>query len=183
MQINIETERLFIREIRDEDERGLFELDADPDVHRYLGNQPVKTMEEIRKVIAFIQRQYQENGIGRWAVIEKSTGNFIGWTGLKRMTVQVNNHLNYYDLGYRFIKKYWGKGYATETAIATLIHGFKTMNLEAIYAMVDIENHASRRVLEKVGLECLETFDYEGTNHYWLKITKEQWVKKQNEGQ
>lgn len=180
MILTIETDRLLIRELSAEDENGLFELDSDPEVHRYLGNKPVKTREEIRAVILNIRQQYKDNGIGRWAVIEKSTGNFIGWTGLKFMKTPVNNHSDYYDLGYRFIKKYWGKGYATETALASLKHGFETMHLSEIYAMTEVGNIASKNVLEKVGLYCMETFDYEGEEHYWLRITKEQWLMKQS---
>lgn len=108
MRTNIETKRLFIREIEIGDEQGLFEMDSDTEVHRYLGNKPVKTIEEIRQVIHYIQQQYKENGVGRLAVIEKSTGNFIGWTGLKLITDVINKHVNYYDLGYRFIRKFGG---------------------------------------------------------------------------
>jgi ribosomal-protein-alanine N-acetyltransferase len=83
MKIHIETQRLLIREIRDEDVNGIFELDTDPEVHKYLGNKPITSMEQAATLIKFIQQQYRENGIGRWAVIEKETNNFIGWTGLK----------------------------------------------------------------------------------------------------
>ena len=176
-KIHLETERLYIRKIQAADEKGFFELDSDPEVHRYLGNKPVKTIEEARAAIRHIFQQYEDNGIGRWAVIEKATGDFIGWTGLKFITTEINKQIHYYDLGYRLIRKYWGKGYATETAEATLIHGFETMNLSEIYAMVDVQNKASKNVLEKAGLQCMETFNYQGDEHYWLKITKEHWLK------
>jgi len=71
MEIFVEIERLILREITLEDEVGLFQLDSDSDVHRYLGNKPVDNIEQIREVIKFIRQQYIDNGIGRWAIIEK----------------------------------------------------------------------------------------------------------------
>lgn len=60
-------------------------------------------------MIDSIRRQYIENGIGRWAVIDKESNNFVGWSGLKLITAKINNHQNFYDLGYRLIKRYWGR--------------------------------------------------------------------------
>lgn len=176
MEIYIETERLLIRDIRDEDEKGIFELDSDPEVHKYLGKKPITTMEQARAVIEFLHWQYKENGIGRWAVIEKETNQFIGWTGLKLITEKTNNHIHYYDMGYRLIRKYWGKGYATETAKATLKYGFDTLRLNEIYAITNIKNGASNAILKKVGLQLIETFDYHGDENNWYKITKEEWA-------
>lgn len=75
-----------------------------------------------------IRQQYIDNGIGRWAIIEKKTNDFIGWTGLKFVTDLTNNHKHYNDLGYRLRKKYWGKGIATETAFASLSYAFDKLN-------------------------------------------------------
>jgi len=112
----IETDRLILRELTADDASGMFEMDSNPEVHRYLGNKPVTSIEQSIRDIEFVRRQYRENGIGRWAVILKSTGQFIGWSGLKLITEPVNGQTNYYDVGYRFIKKHWGNGYATESA-------------------------------------------------------------------
>jgi ribosomal-protein-alanine N-acetyltransferase len=169
MQIFIETDRLIIRELLPSDDEAMFMLDSDPEVHQFLGKSPVKTIEEVRDVIAFIRQQYITNGIGRWAIVEKSSGNFIGWTGLKLVRDTVNNHTNFYDLGYRLIKKYWGKGYATESAIACRDYGFNMLHQDKLYAITDINNLDSRKVLEKAGFKCLETFDYEGEPHFWLE--------------
>ena len=106
MKVFAETERLILREILPIDVEGLWELDSDPEVHKYLGNNPVTDKEQIVEVINFIRQQYIDNGIGRWAIIDKKTNEFIGWTGLKFVTDTINNHQNYYDLGYRLIKKY-----------------------------------------------------------------------------
>lgn len=178
MKIFTETERLILREILPTDVEGMFELDSDPDVHRYLGNKPVKNKEQIVEVIRFIRQQYIENGIGRWAIIDKKTNNFIGWTGLKFITEKTNNHINYYDLGYRLIKKYWGKGIATETAIASLEFAFNKLNAIEVYGMADCENVGSNKILKKVGLKFLETFDFEGIKHNWYKIERTEFENK-----
>jgi [ribosomal protein S5]-alanine N-acetyltransferase len=170
MQIFVETERLIMREIVPDDEHGFFEMDSDSEVHRYLGNKPVKSIEEIRKAIAFIRQQYVDNGIGRWAVIEKQTGNFIGWSGLKLVKDEFNGKTDFYDLGYRFNKRYWGKGYATETAKASVQYGFETMKLRKITGMAHIDNIASQNVLQKAGLKFVNTFDYEDFQKRWYEM-------------
>ena len=177
-KIFIETERLILREILLTDIDGMFELDSDPDVHKYLGNQPVTDREQLVNVINFIRQQYIDNGIGRWAIIDKKTNDFIGWTGLKFVTDLTNNHKNYYDLGYRLIKKYWGKGIATETAIATLKYAFEQLQAEEVYAMADCNNGGSNKILKNVGLNFIEKFDLEGIEHNWYKIERKEYENK-----
>lgn len=178
MNILIETERLILREILPTDIDGMFELDSDKDVHRYLGNNPVTNKEEIVSVINFIRQQYNDNGIGRWAIIDKNTNQFMGWGGLKFVTDLTNNHKNYYDLGYRLIKKYWGKGIATEAAIASLRYAFDQLNTDEVYAMADCNNNGSNKILEKVGLSFIEKFELDGIEHNWYKITKTEYENK-----
>ncbi|QNL51089.1 GNAT family N-acetyltransferase [Olivibacter sp. SDN3] len=172
MKVYIETDRLILREILPEDVDDLFLLEADPDVHRYVGNNPVKSKAEIRKYIDSVRQQYVDNGIGHWAAVEKSSNYFIGWAGLTLIKETINNHIHYYSLGYRFIRKYWGVGYATEAAKAALTYGFDTLGLKAIYAIANCENINSNKVLSKVGLTFTETFDFDGIRHNWYQIHK-----------
>lgn len=169
MRTSLETERLLLRELLPTDDVGMFELDSNPQVHIYLGNKPVTSIEQVREAIANIRQQYLENGIGRWAVILKETNEFIGWSGLK-LEKNVNGYETFYDLGYRFIQKHWGKGYAYETAKAFVDFGFNDMKLEKINAYADFDNLASRRVLEKVGMHFVNAFDDEGTQEAWYEI-------------
>lgn len=178
MKAFIETERLILREITFSDKEGLFELDTDPEVHKYLGHHPLVTMEQVEEMIASIRQQYIDNGIGRWAVIEKSTGDFLGWGGFKLVREPVNDHTDYYDLGYRLIKRYWGKGFATELANGSVEYGFETLMLDRIHAFADSENKGSRHVLEKAGLRLVEKFDYEGDGHDWFEMTLSDWENK-----
>lgn len=178
MKIFAETERLILREILLSDKDGMYELDTDPLVHKYIGNQPVVSMEQTEEAIAFIRKQYIDNGTGRLAVIKKDTNEFIGWAGLKLVRGSCNNHTNYYEVGYRFIQRYWGKGYATEAARASLDYGFEELKLNEIYAWADAGNTASRAVLEKTGLRFIEKFDLDGDEQDWFEITRTQWAKR-----
>ncbi|MBO9672959.1 MAG: GNAT family N-acetyltransferase [Sphingobacteriaceae bacterium] len=172
MKVFAETERLILRELLPEDAAGMFEMDGDPEVHLFLGNKPVQSIEQSKADIEFIRNQYIENGIGRWAAMEKSTGNFIGWAGLKLIKEPINNYCNYYDLGYRFSKRFWGKGYATEAAAAVRDYGFHELKLNEIIGIADINNLGSIHVLEKVGLKRISIFDYGGIKHHRMKIEK-----------
>lgn len=174
----IQTERLILRDIIAEDAAGMFELDSDPEVHRYLGNNPVSTLQQSADVIEFIRQQYIENGIGRWAVIEKKSGKFIGWSGLKLMRESLNNHIDFLDVGYRFIRKYWGKGYATESCVASLEYAFSKMNSQEVFATVDIGNSASQNVLEKSGLKRIEQIEAYGHPHFWYSIRRQEFYRK-----
>lgn len=182
MKIHIETERLLMRDINDEDAQAMFAMDSDPDVHVFLGNKPITTLDEARKIIKNIQQQYLDNGIGRWAVIEKESGAFVGWSGFRLITDVVNGKTQYYDLGYRFLKKYWGKGYASETAIASLNHGFQDLGYDEIVGIADVEHSASNIILTKTGLIKRNEFTYDGTLHSFYSLNKAEWLKFQNQG-
>ncbi|MFY7671823.1 GNAT family N-acetyltransferase [Tenacibaculum sp. MEBiC06402] len=176
MNIHIETERLIIRDLEEFDVDGMFALDSDPDVHKFLGNRPISTKQEAEEVIANIRQQYIDNGIGRWAIVDKKSNDFVGWTGLKYET-GLRKEFNYYDLGYRLRKEYWGKGIATETAVASLKYGFEKMNLKEIGAAADIDHIVSNKILQRIGLQLVETFEYDNTLNNWYNLTKEEWLK------
>jgi RimJ/RimL family protein N-acetyltransferase len=181
MKIYLETEHLILREIMLTDAEGMFELDSNPLVHKYLGNKPVKTKQKTANVIKFIREQYENHGIGRFAAIEKSSGEFIGWTGLKFNTgkkEELNGKRDFYDIGYRFIPKYWGKGYATESSLATLDYGFKELNLELIVGAADIKNVASNKVLQKIGLKYINDFPFKDIIACWYELKKDDYGKK-----
>jgi len=162
MRFNIETERLLLRDLRLTDLEGMFELDSNSEVHRFLGNKPVKTISESQKIIESVLIQYQERGIGRWAAIEKATGAFIGWSGLRlNQEYNMNGFTNYYDVGYRLIPKYWGKGYATESGKAAIDYAFKILRLPEVYATAEINNQSSHNALLKIGLNYVEDFYFE----------------------
>lgn len=170
MIVFAETDRLILREMLSSDAAGMYELDGNAAVHKYLGNLPVQSIEQSKEMIAFIRQQYVENGIGRWAVIEKETNQFIGWAGLKLVMETINGHTNFYDVGYRFIPKFWGKGYATEAAIASVAYGFEKLCATVLYGMANTENVASKKVLQKAGMQYVNSFSLKGMPHNWFEV-------------
>lgn len=176
--MKIETERLFLRELLPSDEWKMFELDSNPEVHRYLGNNPIHRIEQAREVIAMVRQQYIDNGVGRWAVIEKTTGDFMGWSGLKFIREYENNRIDFYDVGYRLMPQYWGKGYATESAKACIRYGFEQLGVEEIIGTANVENLQSRKALEKCGLTFVEQFYWKDILCDWLHITRDEWERK-----
>lgn len=170
MKEPIETERLLLRELLLTDADGMFELDSNPNVHLFVGNKPVRDISESLDQIINIQQQYKDFGTGRWAVVLKETGEFIGWSGIKFIKNEINNHKDFYEIGYRFIERHWGKGYATEAGKAFMDQAFNEMKVDAIYAYADAGNGNSRRILEKLGLRYVNSFEYEGESEVWYEL-------------
>lgn len=166
MNIKIETKRLILRAITKADAQDFFELDSNPKVHEFLGNNPVKSIEECKTYIASIQEQYKIYGMGRIAVILKDTNEFIGWAGIK-FEKNVREEFDYYDLGYRLKEQFWGKGYATEAALASLNYGFKDLKLKQICAAADVNHIASNTILKKIGMQYDGQFTFENDLCNW----------------
>ncbi len=155
MNIVIETDRLLLRTFTIEDAPLIYELNLDPDVIRYTGD-PIKDVHHAQEVLEqIILPQYALYNHGRWAVLVKPgldpiAIGFIGWCGLKTRPER-----NEIDLGYRFMKKAWGKGYATEASYACLQYGFDKLHLQRIVGRAMPENSASLRVLEKCNMRYI----------------------------
>lgn len=174
MKIHIETPRLIIREIELTDVDDMFEIDSDPEVHKYISQSPIQTKDEILGYIAMIQQQYKDNGIARWAVTDKITNEMLGWCGIKFYTDKLNSHKNFYEHGYRFKQKHWGKGLATESSKAVLDWAFKNLDTDKIYAITDLDNEGSIHVLTKLGFELKEVFQYdENLECNWFELKKD----------
>lgn len=177
------TSRLLLRPLEAADAPGMFALDSDPAVHRYLGGiggQPAAELAQSAGVIAFIQEQYRTNGIGRWAVVLRNTGEFVGWAGLKLVREPpVNGRRDFYDLGYRLRPAFWGQGYGYEAAQAWLAHGFGPLQLPEICGYADARNAASCRILEKIGLRRGADFDEGGVRCAWFELSRAEWLARQ----
>lgn len=174
MNLILETERLLLRPFEISDADQLFEMDKNPNVHQYLWQKPVENIDEVYTYIKMVQKQYQENGIGRFSTIIKETGELIGWTGIKFVNDHVENgNTNFYDYGYRLNPKFWAKGYATEASIAWLDYGFNQMNIQEMNAYTHAENGASNCVLEKIGMTFMENYpDESGVTWKWWQMKK-----------
>jgi len=168
MKTKILTERLNLREFEVGDEQLLFDLNADWDVVKYTGNPVMKDLQEARQVLKEIIMPQYAAGLGRWAVHLKSDNTFIGWCGLKKLDSDI-------DLGYRFLKKFWGNGYASESARAVLQYGFETLALNRIIAHAAVENTVSIRVLEKLNLHKTGVGEMDGILVQGFALTRNEW--------
>lgn len=147
MDIIIETNRLLLRTFTALDANLIYELNLDPDVTRYT-HDPVKDLAHATEILEkVIIPQYVLYNHGRWAVHLRSSLQFLGWCGLK-----YRSELNEIDLGFRFKKESWGKGYATEAAYASIEYGFRKIGLQRIVGRAEIGNIGSCKVLEKCGM-------------------------------
>ncbi len=142
----LETDRLRLREFELNDAEDMWKLNEDEEVIRYTGDPPFESVDSAREFLENYP-DYRHNGYGRWAVLKKGSGEFIGWCGLKL------NEEGYIDIGFRFFKKEWGKGYATEAAQACLDYGFNKLGMKEIIGRAARKNIASLKVLEKLGME------------------------------
>jgi [ribosomal protein S5]-alanine N-acetyltransferase len=148
MNVIIETDRLLLRTFVEDDASLLYELNSDPAVTVYTLDL-LTDLEQAKRVInEVIIPQYALYNHGRWAVHLKDGLQFIGWCGLKYVAER-----NEVDLGYRFIKKFWGEGYATEAALASLEYGFDKLRLRQIVGRALPGNLASINVLVKCGMQ------------------------------
>jgi ribosomal-protein-alanine N-acetyltransferase len=165
-KIVIETPRLILREFLMEDAPFVFELNADREVIQYTGDTAFSNLSE---AIALIQNydQYKKHGYGRWTILRKEDFAYLGWCGLK-----YNADIKQTDLGFRLMKRYWGKGYATEAAQACLDYGFEHLDLAKIIGRAMIKNHSSIRVLTKIGMKFEKEFEAHGEKSVQCCITK-----------
>ncbi len=147
MNVIIETDRLLLRSFTIDDAVLIYELNRDPEVTRYTGD-PIRDLDHAKEVLEkTILPQYALYNHGRWAVHTKPGFEFIGWCGLKTRPER-----NEIDLGFRFAQTYWGHGYATEAAFASLKYGFEKLELHRIVGRAMPQNIGSLRVLEKCGM-------------------------------
>lgn len=161
------TDRLILRELSVDDTYYFHLLNEDPEVIQYTGDVSFKNTEVARQFLAGYDH-YEKYGLGRWAVIRKEDNAFLGWCGLK-YSPDKNEH----DIGFRFFKQHWNKGYATEAAKKCIEVGFNTFKLPFIVGRVMKKNTASIKVLEKIGLTLVSDYNFEGHEGYLFKIKKD----------
>jgi RimJ/RimL family protein N-acetyltransferase len=145
--MELETERLLIREFKQTDLDSIHEYASDTEVVKYMPFGP-NTIEDSKNFLDRASSRQQEETRTDYelAVTLKDSNKLIGGCRINKVS-EIQAHI-----GYIFNKKYWGYGYATETARALVDYGFTELEMHRIYASCDPDNIASRRVLEKAGL-------------------------------
>ena len=153
----IATERLILRKWKESDVRPFAEMNADPEVMRYFPN----TFSEVetRSMVQRIQSLFDRKGYGLFAVEHKATGQFIGFTGLSIPTFE-SFFTPCVEIGWRYKKEAWGKGYATEAASACLTYGFETLQLQKIVSFTSPLNVNSEKLMRRIGMKYSGDFDH-----------------------
>ncbi len=143
----MQTSRLTLRRFSPADAPDLSRVWSDPEVFRYLPFSQPRTPEQAGRSIAFFEDHWAQYSYGVWAVLDKTSGEFLGYCGLRYL-----EEVSEVEVLYGFAQLAWGKGIATEAAKAAVDFGFAA-GLQKIIALAVPENIASRRVMEKLGMK------------------------------
>lgn len=166
-KVILETERLLLREILPRDARTQFALNEDPEVVKYTGDGPFENPAAAADFFRNYGERYAKYGYARWLVVDKSNNETLGWCGLK-----FNPEDGETDLGFRFFRKHWSKGYASESALAVMRWGIEKQGLKRIIGSARVENDASIHVLKKCGLVFEKEFTEDGERYLRLAWNK-----------
>lgn len=152
------TERLVLREWRDNDFPAFADLNADPRVMERLPKTLTRT--ESDQFASRIRAHFDEHGFGLWAVEVPDVAPFIGFVGLA--VPRFDAHFTpCVEVGWRIAFSYWNKGFATEGARAAVAYGFSRLSLPEIVSLTVPHNVASRRVMEKLGMSHDPSDDFD----------------------
>lgn len=166
--IILESERLLIRKITQQDFNELDFICSNPEIMKFVGDGKPLSKENTQRWIDVTLKNYKEKGFGVFAVIDKNTGAFIGYSGLV-FSEQVKD----YELIYALSKAFWGQGLATEIANQMVAFGFDTLQMKCIYASIDPKNKASQSILLKVGFtELCKMNDEFGLESIYYQIKR-----------
>ncbi|MGE7942196.1 GNAT family N-acetyltransferase [Lysinibacillus xylanilyticus] len=144
----LETERLTLRLQTTDDAHFILELMNDPSWLQFIGDRGLRTVEDAREYIMNGPiRMYEQFGFCLYLVERNEDRSPVGICGLVK-----RDGLEDVDIGFAFLPTYWGKGYAYEAASAVVAYGLDTLGLKRIVAITSQDNHASAKLLEKVGL-------------------------------
>lgn len=149
----METDRLILRWFTTNDAAFILELLNEPAWIRYIGDKGVRTLEDAKSyILTGPMHMYSQLGFGLFLVEQKEGRTPLGMCGLLK-----RDSLDNVDIGFAFLSRYQTQGYGFESASATLKYGHEQLHLKRILAITSIDNHASSKLLEKIGMK------YEGS--------------------
>ena len=148
----LDTDRLRLRPLAPRDAEALFAIMSDDEAMRFWDWSPFREIQTVREVVASEIKSMESGEAFYWAACLKGTGAAIGTCDLS----DIDHHHRRAEVGFAFHRSYWGNGYAFEAMTAVVAHAFGERDLERLGARLHAANHASRRLLERLG------FSYEG---------------------
>ncbi len=163
----LETERLFLRQLTPDDDAFILELLNEPGFLENIGDRQVRNLEGARRYVADgPAASYVQHGFGLWWVGLKDTAEPVGICGLIK-----RDALDHPDIGYAFLARFSGRGFASEAGAAVLDYGRRALGLARIVAITKPDNDGSIRVLEKIGLKfdgMVTLPDHGGESRYFV---------------
>ncbi len=180
--IELDTPRLRLRQWRDADRDPFAAMNQDAEVMEFFIAPDLRVQSDA--AIDWWSAQLEEKGWSNWALELRSTGEFIGFTGLSvpRITFAFSPCV---EIGWRLSRRFWGRGYATEAARASLEAGFERIGLQEIVSLTTLANRRSRALMERIGMRnANQDFDHPRIpqghplrRHCLYRITREEWIR------
>ncbi len=154
----LETERLILRPFREADLDAYSTMCADSEVMRFLSaDGDLLSRAEAWRQIAMFLGHWELRGFGTWAVEERGTGEFVGRVGLHYPEGWPDR-----ELGWTIARKFWGNGYASEAARASIAHAFNALGWPHVVSLIHPDNHRSARLAERLGYRVHGTAEIRG---------------------
>lgn len=185
--VTIHTKRLILRPWKEEDWEPFARMNADPRVMEYFPS--TLSRQESDTLAKRLSDYVVENGWGLWAVSIPDVAEFIGFIGLSKPSFDAH-FTPAIEVGWRLAYEYWGKGYATEGALAALQYGFEALQLKEIVSFTAQMNDRSRNVMKKIGMhhDPVDDFDHPRLSkehllcrHVLYRIKMNEWQAKLND--
>jgi RimJ/RimL family protein N-acetyltransferase len=176
-EVRLETDRLLLRWLREDDFEDLCRLSADMEVMRFLGGKALTRLEVWQRLAGYIGH-WHLRGYGPWAVEEKSSGKFIGRVGFMNPATWPG-----FELGWTLARESWGKGYATEGAERALKYAFTEMDRDHVISCIAPENFASIKVADRLGEKVEGQTELMGYQVLIYGISRDEWRRRNSETQ
>jgi ribosomal-protein-alanine N-acetyltransferase len=165
----LETARLILREFVPEDAESLALVITDPETMRHYPAVPTRI--QVDEWIARNRLRYQNDSVGLWAMVLKSTGEMIGDCGVILQQVEGES---LYEVGYHLRRDFWGQGLATEAAIACRDWAFANLKVKRVISLIRPDNLPSRKVAERNGMTVWKEVDWRGLRHCVYAVERSQ---------
>ena len=167
----VETDRIFLRLFCIDDIEPFAKICINPNVMRYIGDGKPVGLDIITEKIPEWIALYKKQKYGLMALVLKETDELIGFCGFINQTVDGDEYI---ELGYRLDEAYWGKGIATEAAVAVRDYAFNVLEIPMLISIIHHENDASKRVAKKVGMRLMKKTNFKNVSVDVFCLKKEE---------
>lgn len=170
-----ETERLILRTVNESDEADHARLLNSPAIMKFIGG--VMEPAEIEQRHAKAMAMYAREGFSFLFVIEKASGEMVGYCGIKRVDDPAASNVGDHEIGWKIREDRWGMGYASEAMRAVIDWAFTRVGAPHLVAITDPENTASWKLMEKLGMVRRDDLDFEAEHGPLIQysLTADQW--------